>query len=67
MAVHIITNSFGSGDYIIVSVDRDIMFEGHSIRSSDLADILRNTRGISDIHHHNVDDEQMDRWTDLIN
>jgi hypothetical protein len=67
--VHVITNSLGSGDYVVVYETNcgEVVFEGHSIKPSDLYHILQSTNGIAEyIVFHELTDEQMENWQDAM-
>ena len=62
MKVEIITNSKGSGDYIVVTCNEERVFEGHRITATDLAYIIESTDGFSELSVSNVTDEEMEEF-----
>jgi hypothetical protein len=65
--LHVIANTKGSGDCIIVydTTCGDVLFEGHSVGPKDLFELLDNG-GYDKIHYHEMTDEQIKHWNDFI-
>lgn len=66
MMVRIITNSKGSGDWVIVILEGDEIFAGHSISPQDLHNILEATAGYEFIEYHELTDEEIENWEEVI-
>lgn len=67
--VHVVTNSQGSGDYVVVYETNcgEVIYEGHSVKPADLFFILEATNGGYDgIRYHELTDEQMEDWQEHI-
>lgn len=61
----VITNSLGSGDWVIVYETNcgEIVYEGHSISPRHLFDILESTNGLCEyVEYHELTDEQIEDW-----
>jgi hypothetical protein len=61
----VITNSLGSGDYVVVYETNcgEVVYEGHSISPYMLYTILNSTNGSCDyVTYHELTDEQMLDW-----
>lgn len=62
----VIANSLGSGDYVIVAVDGESIFEGHRVTPNDLFHILAQTNGLADhVEYTELTDEQMENWQEF--
>lgn len=59
-SVKIITNSKGSGDWVVVEMDGEVVHEAHDITPSDLYEIMRQTYGFEYISFIEVTDQQME-------
>lgn len=67
--LHVITNSLGSGDYVIVYETNcgETVFEGHSVKPKDLFDIIYAVNGMCEyVKYHELTDEQMEDWHEEI-
>ena len=67
--VYVITNSLGSGDYVVVYETEcgATIFEGHSVRPRELFDIIDSTSGGYDgVRYRELTDEEMECWQDHI-
>jgi hypothetical protein len=67
--LHVITNSMGSGDYVIVYETNcgEVVFEGHSVKPRDLFNIIESTNGMCEyLAFHEFTDEQMENWEEEI-
>jgi hypothetical protein len=61
----VITNSLGSGDYVVVYETNcgEVVYEGHSVSPYMLHKILNDTNGMCDyVTYHELTDEQMLDW-----
>ena len=58
--VRIYTNSKGSGDYTVVTMEGDRIFEGHHITALDLKMILEYTFGYEYLYFEELTDEEME-------
>jgi hypothetical protein len=66
MFVHIITNSLGSGDWVVVVLEGDVIYEGHSLGPYQLKDILESVNGFEHLRYHELNDEEMENWQEAI-
>jgi hypothetical protein len=67
--LHIVTNSKGSGDWVVVYETNcgEVVFEGHSIKPQDLFNIINSTNGCYEyVEYHELTDEQMENWQEEI-
>jgi len=67
--LHVVTNSKGSGDYVVVYETQcgETIFEGHSVSPLDLFNLLNDTNGQYDgVVYHELNDEQMENWQEEI-
>lgn len=65
----VITNSLGSGDWIVVyeTTCGETVFEGHSIGAYQLFDILQQTNGgYEHIEFYELTDDQIEEWEEHI-
>ena len=58
--IQVITNSNGSGDWVVVKYSTDTIFEGHRITPQDLVDIINNFYSDEGAELVEVTDEQME-------
>ena len=58
--IKVITNSLGSGDWVIVSLNGESVFSGHSVSPSDLAYILDEVQGFEFGGLEELTDEEME-------
>ncbi len=58
--IQVITNSNGSGDWVVVKYGTDTIFEGHRIGPMDLVDIINNFYREDGAELVEVTDEQME-------
>lgn len=56
--VKIITNGNGSGDWVVVEIDGQRFYEGHSIRHDTVVDIIREL-GVSCTYDGSLTDDQI--------
>lgn len=64
--LRIITNNKESGDWIIVVLDGEEIYSGHSIGTCHLADILNTCNGFEYLYEHSLTDEQIEDWEQVI-
>lgn len=65
--VKVITNSKGSGDYVIVTHEDEVAFEGHSVSPVQLYELLRALDGgYENLSFHELTDKQMENWQEAI-
>lgn len=60
--VKIITNTLGKSDWVIVTLNGEAVFSGHSIRPHDLADILNEVQGFEFGGLEEITDEELEEW-----
>lgn len=58
--VNVITNSLGSGDWIVVELNGEAVFSGHSVSAYDLACILDEVQGFEFGRFEEVTDAEME-------
>lgn len=47
-------------------VNDEVVFEGHRIGPSDLADIFEEVNGYEHLNYHEITDEQMENWQEAL-
>ena len=60
--VHIATNSLGAGDYTVVTMNGERIFEGEYIFAKNLHDIMEIAGGCEFLTFHEFSDEEMNEW-----
>lgn len=66
MFVHIITNGNGSGDWVIVVLEGDVIYEGHSVSPFHMKDILEAVNGFEHLEFHSLTDEELENWREVV-
>jgi hypothetical protein len=66
MNVKIITNGKGLGDWVIIVVDGEEIFSGHNIGTIHLMDIMQTINGFEFISYHDLTDEEIENWQDVV-
>jgi len=59
--ITIVTNSLGSGDYIVIKKGEEVLFEGHRLMPSDLAYMLQRHFNTG-VKYMEVTDEEMEEF-----
>ena len=68
-SVKVITNSKGTGDYVIVyeTCSGEVAFDGHQITPRNLFDILESINGLCEyVEFYELTDEEMEKWEDHV-
>lgn len=60
--IKVIANTLGSGDWVIVALNGETVFSGHSIGPHDLAGILDAVQGFEFGGLEEVTDEELEGW-----
>lgn len=59
----IITNTLGEGDWMVIALDGDTVYEGHSIAAIHLVDVFTAVMGTYEyVTFHELTDEQIQEW-----
>lgn len=64
--VDVIANTKGSGDHFIVMMEGELMMEGSIITPNMLFDLLKWCNGFEYIKFHELTDEEIKKWEEVI-
>lgn len=58
--VDIYTNSLGSGDWIVIKFEDEVVFQGHNLGARSLRDILNTVNGYDGVEIHDLTDSSIE-------
>jgi hypothetical protein len=63
----IITNTLGEGDWMVISLEGDVVYEGHSIAAIHLVDIFKEVMGMYEyVTFHELTDDEIQEWQEHV-